>query len=226
MGDLRMQNLTRVLLAASLICFSGAWNVWAQVTPKPPPTAAAKKPPAAPRQGIPIIIRGAAEAKQVEAALVLAISLTFGGTQGGITQPSVDVIDPATGNVIEPGFSKLTGVSGIAATASGPVTLPFLAMYRKKSEPLRVYFKLGKGDLQLWWPAQAKPATKNQNNLVQLSDAWLASSTEQPPSPDHPAGGLSISAPKPNGPPLAFYLEFTEVKTLMPGPSVKAMGTE
>jgi hypothetical protein len=221
-----MKGLTRVLLAVSLICLSGAWNVWAQVAPKPRPESAVKKPPEAPRHGIPIMVRGATEAKQVEASLVLAISLTFGGTQGGITQPSVDVIDPATGNVIEQGFSKLTGVSGMAATASGPVTLPFSSMYRKKGEPLRVYFKLGKGDLQLWWPAQPKPATKNQNTLVQLSDAWLASSTEQAPTPDHPAGGLMISAPKPNGPPLAFYLDFTEVKTLMPGPSVKAMGTE
>jgi hypothetical protein len=221
-----MKHLSRILLAASLICFSGVLNSWGQIATKPQPAPAAKKPPEAPRQGIPIVIRGVTEAKQVEAALVLAISLTFGGAQGGITQPSVDVIDPATGNVIEHGFSKLTGVSGIAATASGPVTLPFSAMYRKKGEPLRVYFKLGKGDLQLWWPAQPKPATKNQNTLVQLSNAWLASSTEQAPTPDHPAGGVAISAPKPDGPPLAFYLDFTEVKTLMPGPSVKAMGTE
>jgi hypothetical protein len=173
-----------------------------------------------------VFFRDPSNAKQAGATLVLAVSWTFVGTEGGVTQPSADVVDPATGSVLEHGFSSIIGPSGLAGTFSGPVALPFSTIYKKKDAPLRVYFKTGAGDLQLWWSREAQPVVVDQAKLIQLSPAWLAAAKELPPTPDHPAGGLSLSSHTPNGQPLVFFLEFTETQTLVPSPQIKGMGTE
>jgi hypothetical protein len=133
-----MMRVACIAIAAMMTCFGCMSNAWAQAAPKP--AAAAKKPQPAAKQGIPIVVRGSSETEQADAALVLAVNWTFSGSQSGMTQPSVDVIDQATA--------------------------------------------------------------------------------------DHPAGGIKISSPARNGQPLAFFLDFTETKSLMRGPSVKGMGTE
>jgi tetratricopeptide (TPR) repeat protein len=183
-------------------------------------------PPSENEQRIPLQVRAASNTNQAEASLVLAVSWSFRGQEGGTTQPSADVIDPVTGNVLAHGFSTFTGTSGIAGTASGPVALPFSAIYMKQDNPRRVYFKIEAGDLQLWWLAGAKSATFDQGNLIQLSPGWLAASRKLSPTPEHPAGGISISSRTPNGRPLVFFVEFTEVKTLVPGPTIRRMGTQ
>jgi hypothetical protein len=173
-----------------------------------------------------VLFRDASKGEQAEAALVLAVSWTFAGREGGITQPSADVVDPATGKVVEQGYSSIAGSSGIADTVCGPVVLSFSTLYKKKDDALRVYFKTGEGTLQLWWSGDAKPASLDQGSVIQLSPSWLAGARELPPTSDHPAGGVSISSRTPDGQPRVFFVEFTSTGTLMPGPKINGVGVE
>jgi tetratricopeptide (TPR) repeat protein len=168
--------------------------------------------PQAQSERIPIVILGASSTKQAEGTLVLAVSWIFSGREGGVTVPDAS--------------SAIIGISGIAGTASGPVALSFSMLCKKADNPSRVYFKAGEGNLQLWWSGDANPATPDKTSLIQLSSAWLAASTELPATSDHPAGGILIPSHLPNGEPLVFYLEFTDARTLVPGPRIKGMGTE
>jgi hypothetical protein len=178
-----------------------------KTTPAVPSVSAPKQ-----EQGerIPIFFLDASRTKQAAAELVLAVSWTFSGTSGGFTEPS--------------DYSKIIGTSGIANQVSGPVALSFSTLYKKTSDPLRVYFNVGEGELHLWWSANANVATINPASLVNLSPAWLAASKELPATTEHPEGGISISSPTQNGQPLVFFMEFTKVETLFPGPKLKAMG--
>ena len=202
--------------------------------PPPPPLAVQRAPGAgspdnrsAQGQVIPVVVRGTSDAKQAEAVLILAVSWIFAGKQASVTEPSADIVDPADGRVVERGFSKLAGTSGIGGSTSGvsrpAATLLFSTIYKKKDETLRVYFKADRGNLELWWSNNVKPAA-DQSNLIQLNPASLAGATELPPTPDHPTGGLSIPSHTPDGRLLVFYIEFTEVRTLAPGPKIRSMG--
>jgi tetratricopeptide (TPR) repeat protein len=157
-----------------------------------------------------LLVRGAAGAKLADAFLVLDVSWSFSGREGGIVEPNAEL-------------SMIIGASGIADTASGPIQLPFSTLYKKASEPLRIYFKVAKGDLDLWRSADAAPAT-GERYQIQLSPAWLAASTELPAMPDHPAGGVSVSSHPTSGEPLEFFIDFAGGADLKP--PIKGMGIQ
>jgi hypothetical protein len=159
-----------------------------------------------------ISFRQASGAKQASAYLTLAVSWTFAGRESGFTEPDVT-------------YSKLIGPSGLATTAVGGVALPFATLLKEADSPLRVYFRLGIGQLQLWWSGEI-PDAPPPVAVIQLSPAWIAASKELAPNSEHPGGGISISSPGSDAQALVFFVDFTEVKTLFPGPTINRMGTK
>lgn len=164
----------------------------------------------------------------VSGVLVMAVSWMFAGgaETAGEWQPQADVIDPTTSTILEhcEAPSQFTDVSGLADHKNNQVTLPFSMIYKREGEPMRLYFRVGRGYLTLPWLDSTKAQPAASTTRVELSPSWLAVSTELPATAANPFGELSITAPE-NGAPLEFYIEFGTPTGFGSPASIKSMGT-
>lgn len=159
--------------------------------------------------------------KQAETTLVLDVSWMFQGNNGPFFLDA-NVVDPASGNVVSPGLTKLLGDSGIAETQKGDVKLLFSNVYKISDHANRAYFKTGKADIKLWWSKIGAKSGQTSPLEVVLSPAWLASAKRILPTKQHPDGGISISTPTPPSQSLLFYVQFSPDG----GSNLQTLGTE
>lgn len=119
--------------------------------------------------------------------------------------PKIDPVDHEDGKA-DAQYSGQVGSAGFAEEGSDTVALPFVSMYRESGDPHRVHFRLGKGELKLWWSDSAASSDALDRTVI-LMDSWLDAATDLPASTDHPQGGISLLSPPPDGGELVFALK-------------------
>jgi hypothetical protein len=171
------------------------------------------------QQTLDLSLKDPATGKTAGAKLTLSVGWVFkgGGTSqwtdrlqgrspfrplgGAAWAVSLDVVDTVTGKLVQAGDTKMVSPSGLS-TDGTTVTLKFARLYGKPDMAGRAFFKLGEGDLKLWWNTGAP------ERGLDLDPSWLKAAEKLAPTPEHPDGGIDIVLPNKLVSSLEFYLAF------------------